>query len=61
MFHFIRCNRRSLQRLRTEMQTISFCIAPDDLFGCGAQYITTMKGQVIVNRNVKDADSKIIT
>ena len=51
MFH---CNRRSLQRLRTEMQTVSFRNARDDLFGYEAQYITTMKDQVRVNRNVKD-------
>ena len=61
MFHFIHCNRRSLQRLRTEMKTVSFRIAPDDLFGCEAQYITTTKDQDIINRNVKDKNSKIIT
>ena len=27
------------------------------LFDCGAHHITTMKGQVIVNRNVKDENS----
>ena len=42
-------------------RNVNSFIARDDLFGCGAQYITTMKGQVIANRNVKDEDSKIIT
>ena len=54
MFHSIHCNRRSLQCLLTGMYTVSFRIARDDLLDCGAHHITTLKGQVIVNRNVKD-------
>ena len=45
---FIHCNRSPLQCLR---------IALDDLFDCGANRITMMMGQVIVNRNVKDENS----
>ena len=57
MFCFIHCNHCQLQSLRRGMWTVSFRIALDDLFDCGAHHITTMKGQVIVNRNVKDENS----
>ena len=32
--------------------TVSFRIACDVLFDCGAHHITTMKGQVLVNRAI---------
>ena len=34
------------------MLTVSFRIACDVLFDCGAHHITTMKGQVLVNRAI---------
>ena len=54
MFYSIHCKRRSLQCLLTGMETVSFPIGLYDLFNCEAHHITTMKGQVIVNRNVLD-------
>ena len=52
VFCFIHCNRRPLQCLLTGMLTVSFRIACDVLFDCGAHHITTMKGQVLVNRAI---------
>ena len=40
--------------MRDTTLTLLALFSRDDLFDCGAHYMTTMKGHVLVNRDVRD-------